>query len=110
MPFHAAGADLEIQKLGSMHWGERQWYLPGRFQMDPGTTSVHAELKPRAKAKPSAQGRYTIPSVAGLWDVPSHREWSLGHGGSQGASVQEGWGGVWSSLGTPFSADKHQTQ
>lgn len=29
MPFNAAGADLEIQTLGSVLWGEGQWYLPG---------------------------------------------------------------------------------
>lgn len=30
----------------------------GRFQMDSGTPCVHAELKPRAKANPTACGRY----------------------------------------------------
>lgn len=29
--------------------------------MDSGTPSVHAELKPRAKANPTAYGRYTAP-------------------------------------------------
>lgn len=74
--------------------------------MDSGTTSVHTELKPRAKAKPTVYGRYRI-AVGGR---AVGCACSLGHSGSKGASVQERWGGVSSSLGMPLSGNELQTQ
>lgn len=78
--------------------------------MDSGATSVHAELKPGAKANPTVYGRYMTPVGGRAVACASHRGWSLGHSGSKGASVQEQWGGVSSSLGMPFSGNEHQTQ
>lgn len=85
------------------HWeaqGDSRWTL----ELPPYTLSRSPE--PKQTPLPMAGTQHRL--VAELWDVPRRRGWSLGHSGSKGASVQERWGGVSSSL-MPFSGNEHQT-